>query len=313
MNTISSARSTVCVADPLHDAGLQALRAWARVVYTPERQALDAALDAQGLVVRAPVSEAVLDLMPNLRMIVRCGAGIDGIPTAYAAQRGIVVANTPGANAEAVAEYVFASVLQVARDISGYADALRDGQWQQRGEARERSFELRGRRLGVLGMGAIGQRVAAIGQGFGMAVQATVTTARPLPDCVSSVDIETLFKTSDVLVLCASLTDATRGLVGEAHLLSMPARAVLVNVGRGALIDEAALLSFAANPQRNVALVLDVHHHSPLAAEHPLTHAHLCWPTPHLAGITADAERRMALATNQALAELLAPPAMPAD
>jgi D-3-phosphoglycerate dehydrogenase len=197
---------------------------------------------------------------------------------------------------------VFASVLEVLRDIAGFAKGMRAGDWQRRNQARTHSFELKGLRLGIVGMGAIGQRVAEIGHhGFGMPVQATLMTPRKLPDFVNVVDIDTLAKTSDVLVLCCSLNEATRGLIGAGQLNSMPTGAILVNVARGAVIDEAALLAFASNPDRTVALALDVHHTSPLPQDHPLTHAPLCWLTPHIAGITADSERQMGLMTHRVL------------
>ncbi len=299
------------MADPLHADGLAALATWADAAYAPDRAGLATlGAAAEGLVVRGPVSAEALAAMPRLRAIVRCGAGIDGIPLDYAASRGITVTNTPGANADAVAEYVFAALLQAARDLSAYAAALRTGDWQRRGQAREHSFGLQGRRLGIVGLGEIGQRLARIGHfGFGMQVQATVTTPRALPEHVSAVDIDTLCATSDALVLCCSLTSTTRGLLGEQQLRRLPPHAVLVNVARAAVIDEAALLAFAADPQRRVALVLDVHYSSPLPADSPLNRAPLCWPTPHMAGITADAERRMGLASSQVLERLLGPPA----
>lgn len=301
-------RPLVLVADPVHADGLAALRRWARVAYMPDRADLATpGAGADALVVRAPITEAVLDGMPRLRAIVRCGAGIDGIPQAYAAARNITVGNTPGANASAVAEYVFAALLQAARDLAAYAAALRAGDWQRRLQARERTFDLQGRRLGIVGMGEIGQRVAQAGHfGFGMQVRAAVTTPRPLPDHVQAMDIDTLCRESDALVLCCSLTDRTRGLIGERQLRSLPPHAVLVNVARAAVVDEAALMAFAADPARTAALVLDVHYSAPPPAGSPLHHAHLCWPTPHLAGMTADAERRMGLGTSTVLQRLLA-------
>lgn len=307
MNTNSPKdRPKIVVADPLHPDGLAALQIWSDVTYTPDRSRIGQATQAVALVVRSPISETALSAMPRLRAIVRCGAGTDGIPQGFTSERGIAVANTPGANAGAVAEYVFASLFQVAREVSTYAQALCSGDWLRRSQARHRSFELGGRRLGILGMGEIGQRLARQAHlGFGMQVSATVMTPRPLPDHVQTVDIDTLFRTSDVVVLCCSLNDVTRGVVGATQLRSLPQGAVLVNVARGAVIDEQALLAFAADPRRSAALVLDVHHYSPLPASHPLTQAHLCWLTPHMAGITADAERRMGLATERALARLL--------
>lgn len=297
----------IVVADPVHADGLKALQFWADVTYTPDREQIGQIPDAQALVVRAPVTAEVLCRMPHLKAIVRCGAGIDGIPKHYAEANGIQVMNTPGANSNTVAEYVFGSVLEVLRDIAGYNQGMRSGDWQRRNIARTHSFELKGRRLGIVGMGAIGQRVAEIGHyGFGMPIQATVMTPRTMPDYVSLVDIDTLAQTSDVLVLCSRLDEGTRGLVGSVQLNNMPAGSILVNVARGAVIDETALRAFAADSGRKVALVLDVHHTSPLPLDHPLMHAPLCWLTPHIAGITADSERQMGLMTHRVLAQFFA-------
>lgn len=298
------------VADALHPEGVRRLERWARVSYLPDRAGLRAAgATADGLVVRLPITADELAAMPRLRAIVRCGAGIDGIPQDYTASRRIAVGNTPGANADAVAEYVFAALLQAARNLPAFTAAVRTGDWQARSTGREQSFEWRGRRLGIVGMGEIGQRVARIGHfGFGMQVQASVSTSRALPEHVQPVDIDMLCATSDALVLCCSLTPATRGLIDGRRLRSLPAGGVLVNVARGAVIDEDALLAFAADPRRSVALMLDVFHASPLPPDHPLAHAHLCWPTPHVAGITRDAELRMGAACDRILAQLLAPP-----
>lgn len=304
----------VVVADPIHAQGLAALESWARVLYAPDRLELASlGADAEGLVVRAPIDTETLAAMPKLRAIVRCGAGVDGIPQAYAASRNITVSNTPGANADAVAEYVFAALLQANRGLAAYASALRSGDWQRRIQAREQTLDLHGRRLGIVGMGEIGQRVARIGHfGFGMQVRAAVTTPRPLPEHVRPMAINTLCEESDALVLCCSLTDQTRGLIGERQLRSLPAHAVLVNVARAAVIEESALLAFAADPDRTVALMLDVHYTSPPAVDSPLHHAHLCWQTPHLAGLTADAERSMGLGTSAMLKRLLGKPLLAA-
>jgi D-3-phosphoglycerate dehydrogenase / 2-oxoglutarate reductase len=307
----SGHRPKIVVADPIHPDGVEALRELAEVAYLPQRQGLAEETDAVILVVRAPVTEAVLARMPRLRAVIRCGAGIDGIPAAYAAARGIAVANTPGANANGVAEFVFAALMQVSRNVSGLAEAACRGDWLQRNAAREDTFELEGLRIGIVGMGSIGQRIAEIAhRGFGMTVRATVHTPRVLPAHVEPVDVDALFRTSDAVVLCCSLNDATRGMIGERHLRSLPDRAVLVNVARAAVIDRKALVDFALDAQRRVALVLDVHYDVPLPAGHPLCTAHRCWLTPHVAGMTADSERRMGLATARVAARWLteAPP-----
>ena len=317
-------RPVVLVLDPIHESGLAALAAWADVVHDPERRQWrqpggldDAQRIATGLIVRGPVTADDLARLPNLRCIVRAGAGVDGIPLTVAQARGIEVTNTPGANADGVAEYVFAALLHAARALDRYD--LAHAVWRDRDDARERSFQLRGRRLGIVGMGEIGHRVARIGHfGFGMPVQAALATPRPLPAHVQAVDLATLCATSDVLVICCRLTAQTTGMIGARELALLPAGGLLVNVARGAVIDEQALLDFAASPLRQTALVLDVHHHSPLDAAHPLLRAPRTLLTPHFAALTAESERNVGRAAAASLRERLGPdarlpPASPVD
>jgi D-3-phosphoglycerate dehydrogenase len=308
MNTYSSAAlPVVLILDGIHAEGVEHLKTWAKPVYDPARAHWRSqAREAEGLIVRAPIGRQELEAMPALRAIVRCGAGTDGIPLDYAASRGIVVSNTPGANADSVAEYVFAALLQVARPLAPFDAALRSGDWERRSQARQGSFQLKGCRLGILGMGHIGERVARIGHaGFGMPVQATVATPRALPDHIRAVDLRTLCATSDCLAICCSLTDATRGLIGAPELGLLKPGGVLVNVARGAVIDEAALAAFAADTQRQTTLVLDVFHRAPLPEHHALAASADSLLTPHLAGITRDAEYQMGMACATVMQELL--------
>lgn len=300
-------KPTVCVLDPMHEEGLRLLKTWADLIYDPHRTGTrESRAKSHGLIVRGPISEHDLDAFPLLCAVVRSGSGVDGIPMGYTKKRAITVANTPGANADAVAEYVFAALLLIARQLPNYDAALRNGRWHDRALARDKSFELKARRIGILGMGEIGQRVARIAHaGFGATVQATITSPRPLPLFIKPVDLATLFESSDCVVVCCSLTQATQGLVGMEELASLKPGSVLINVGRGAVINEKALLAYATSPARQTTLVLDVFHQSPLPQDHGLNTATACLLTPHLAGLSTQAEIRMAMACATAIRRLL--------
>jgi len=191
-----------------------------------------------------------------------------------------------------------------SRTMTTYSEG---GDWQGRTSARLQSFQLRGLRLGIIGMGAIGHRVARIGHfGFETSVQATVSSSRELPAHVQAVDLSTLCSTSDLLVVCTSLNDATRGLLGRKELALLPAGGVLVNVARGAVIDEEALVAFANDPERKTFLVLDVFHESPLDPRHSLVASNASLLTPHMAGITREAEREVGFASARVIQALLA-------
>ena len=202
--------------------------------------------DAEAVVVRSGVrlDRAALEAAPNLRLIVRAGAGLDQIDVTCAAERGVRVVVLP-LSADAVAEHAFALLLAVQRKVAWLHRRLREQHWEkQAGVGRQ----LSGHTLGLLGFGRVGRRIAELGQAFRMTVLAH-DRSPDKPDKqeaatrlgVRFVGLDELFSESDAVILQAPLTEQTRGLVGARLLGRMRRDAVLVNVGRGGVVDEAAL------------------------------------------------------------------------
>ncbi len=250
---------------------------------------------AHGLIVRRQLPADLFDAAPALKVVARHGVGLDFIPVEAATQRRIPVLNTPNVNANAVAEYAIAGMLAAARRLHQYNQAVREGRWSVRMAAGASTFELRGRTLGLVGFGAIGSQVAQIATaGFGMQAIAHTRSPGRLPAGIEGVDLAALFARSDYIVLACPLTEQTRGLVDDALLAQVRPGACLINVARGPVIDEAALVR-ALQSGRLGAAVLDVLGEQPLRAGHPLADCPGVLFTPHLAGMTAEAERAMGM------------------
>ncbi|MCW2736859.1 MAG: hypothetical protein JWN97_1503 [Nocardioides sp.] len=180
------------------------------------------------------VDESVLSL-PELELVVRFGSGVDNVDLRAAAEHGVRVANTPGANAPSVAELALGLMFVLGRGLTRMDRASRQGPW-----LRPTGFELGGRRLGLVGLGAVGALVAAKAEALGMEVVAYDPVAPP--GRVRRVGLAELLETSQVVSIHCPLTAQTDGLIGHDELRSMPAGAVLVNTARERIVDEAALV-----------------------------------------------------------------------
>lgn len=271
------------------DTAPDTIRTWAR--------------EADGIIVRSKLPDDICEHAPKLEAMVRHGVGLDFIPVAAATARGIAVANLPGSNAQAVAEYCFAALMHLRRPLSAVDARLRDGGWLAARTAPEGFLELGASTLGIIGVGTIGKRVAAIAQGFGMQVLGTSRSA-PLPPDVERVDLQTLFERSHAIVVTCALTEETRGLVSAALIARMRPDAVLVNVSRGAVIDTTALV--AALQQRRIGgAALDVFDVQPLPADSPLLACQNTLLTPHVAGITATSLRNMSVGAAEEMLRIL--------
>jgi phosphoglycerate dehydrogenase-like enzyme len=180
-----------------------------------------------------PVTAAVLDAGP-LRVVVRLGSGTDNVDQDAARRRGVRVAATPGANARSVAELAIGLLLALARHVVAHDRDVRAGSWSRRV-----GIELAGRRLGVVGYGAVGRQVAAIATALGMEVAASDPLVREAD--VPLVELEDLLASADAVTLHAPLDDTTRGMIGAVQLRRMRRHALLVNTSRGGLVDEQAL------------------------------------------------------------------------
>lgn len=282
----------VVVTEPVHPDALAMLASSGfAVTYGPDCGAaeLDAALHgAEAVLVRtAPLRRAG----PRLRLVSKHGVGVDNIDLTAMRDAGVAVMNTPGANAGAVAEHALALMLALARDLAGLQAAARTG-------TRPGAVAgLEGRRLLVVGHGATGQRVAALGVALGMAV--TVLSPRltgslsPDGHAVAR-DLSAALPQADVLTLHCPLTETTRGLIGAAELAALPRGALVINCARGGLIDDRALAAALGSGHLGGA-GLDVTDPEPLPPDHPLRAAPRVILTPHAAAMSAGAFRRMGM------------------
>jgi phosphoglycerate dehydrogenase-like enzyme len=227
---------------------------------------------------RTPFPAHRLERLPNLRLLVTTGMANAAIDVAAARRQGIVVAGTGGLSAP-TAELTWGLILAVTRHVCAEDRRVRAGGWQ-----RTIGPELSGRTLGVLGLGRLGRRVAAVAQAFEMDVIAWSQNLRSEDAAelgVEAVSKEDLFRRADVLTIHTRLSDRTRGLVTAAELGLMKPGAYLVNTSRGPIVDEAALLA-ALNDGTIAGAALDVYDIEPLPAGHPLRSAPNTVLTPHL-------------------------------
>jgi phosphoglycerate dehydrogenase-like enzyme len=235
----------------------------------------------------AHFTERVLAACPELKMISVWGTGTDNIDLASAARHGVTVCNTPGVNANAVAEHAIALMLAVARRIPKIDREMRAGAWP-----REMLTQLLGKTLGVFGTGAIGLRVIALGRALGMQVlawSARGDAARAAAAGARVADKEEILREADIVTLHLRLTPQTRGFLSEHELSLMKPAAILINTGRGALVERDALLD--ALTQDKISAGLDVFHDEPLQAGDPILALPNVVLSPHNAGQTPEVIR----------------------
>lgn len=250
------------------------------------------AADCDVVVVRAQLPDDIFAAAPRLIGAVRHGAGVDMIPIASATEHGVLVANLPGVNSNAVAEHVLRSMLQLARQAAPMAAQLQArtaGWWRARALA-DAGFELGGRTLGIVGFGHVGQAIARVcAAGLSMRVLAHTRSALSLAAArhAERVPLPELLGASDFVVLACPLTPQTRGLIGAPQLAAMRRGAFLINVARGPVVQEAALIA-ALQSGRLGGAALDVFDTTPLPEDHPYWQMGNVLVTPHVAGITED-------------------------
>lgn len=251
--------------------------------------------EAEALIVRnqTRVTAELLDAAPRLRVVGRLGVGLDNIDLAAARERSVAVTSARNANAIAVAEYVLAAMLHIARNFAAADASVRAGQWDR---AQFGGTELWGRTLGLVGVGEIGRRVAKRAQSFGMTVLGHDPLVGPYDFApaeqeITLLPLDELLARADVVSLHVPLVPATRYLINAEQLSKMRSHAVLINTSRGGIIDEAALLN-ALDSGRLYRAVLDVSEIEPLPVQSPLRTCEAAILTPHVAGLTAEAQER---------------------
>ncbi len=295
----------ILIADPLAEAGLEILREGGAELHQladderPRLAELIAGYDA--IVVRSAtrVDAGLLAAGTGLKVVARAGIGVDNVDVATATERGILVVNAPTANLISATEHTFGLLLALARNIPAANASVRDGKWERK---RFQGLELQGKTLGVVGLGRIGQAVAARARAFEMKVLAydpylDAAVARRLD--IEMLPLEELLGRADVVTLHLPLSEGTRNLIDGERLATMKRGALLVNCARGGVVDDTALLA-ALEEGRLAGAALDVFAQEPPAelalAAHPRVVS-----TPHIGAQTREAQERVATQTARML------------
>ena len=310
MSASNGGSYTVVVADGISESGLRPLLDDKRfkVVVVNDKAALEAALPtADALIVRSAtkVTRELLAKAGNISVIGRAGVGVDNIDQEAATEKGAAVLNAPAGNTVSAAELTMALILSVVRHVAAADRSTRAGEWKR---AKFGGVELRGRTLGLVGAGRIGGEVAKRARAFGMKVIAYdpyLTDERAKDLGVEKVELADVKKQADVVSLHVPLNDQTKNMFGEAQLRELKQGAFLVNVARGGVIDEAALVRVLADGHLGGA-ALDVFDNEPLEKDSPLRGAENLVLTPHLGASTTEAQELVAEEIAEAVRAALA-------
>ena len=269
---------------------------WEVLTHDKLPDGLPAALaDADALVVRSAVQvdEALMEKAPKLRVIGRAGVGVDNIDAEAATRRGVVVMNTPGANAVAVAELTLCLMVALARKVPAANSTMHAGKWEKKSL---QGAELRGKTLGILGLGRVGLEVARRARAFGMEIVGSdpfVSAAIARENGILLVSLDELFAKADYLTLHVGLTPLTGGVINAKTIAAMKKGVRIVNCARGELVDDEALIA-ALSGGHVAGAALDVFTVEPLK-DSPYTALDNVILTPHIAGSTAEAQEAVGI------------------
>ena len=292
-------RMKIVLAEKVSPATLAVFAAepgWEVLTHDQLPDGLAAALaDADALVVRSAVQadDALMASAPKLRVIGRAGVGVDNIDADAATRRGIVVMNTPGANAVAVAELTIGLMLALARKVPVANTGMHAGRWEKKNL---QGTELRGKTLGILGLGRIGLEVAKRAKGFGLEIIASdpfVSAAVARENGIKLVTLDELIAGSDYITLHVGLTPQTTGVINAKTLAAMKKGVRIINCARGELIDDAALVE-ALKSGQVAGAALDFFAVEP-AKDTPYAELDNVILTPHIAGSTAEAQEAVGI------------------
>jgi len=252
------------------------------------------------------INKKIIEASPKLRIISKTGVGVDNIDVSAATEKGILVCNVPGVNSVSVAEHAVALILAVAKDLLVMDKAVRKGEWGKRYSLK--ATELNQKKLGLIGFGSIGRKVAAICQSFQMKILVydpylvSSTIDKLSIDLVSN--LEDLFKKSDIISIHVPYNENTHHLVNSLPLKMVKRGAILVNTSRGQIIDEKALFEALKNGPLSAA-GLDVFEEEPVNISNPLLTLENVIFTPHSAALTKECSARIAVEAAQAVIDVL--------
>jgi D-3-phosphoglycerate dehydrogenase len=300
----------VLLTDPIDESGEELLRArGAEVVLAPEGSPATVkrlAAEADGIITRSKLPDDIFAAAPRVRAVTIHGTGTDLVPLAAANAKGVLVANLPGENAQSVAEYCVMAMLMLARNVTAIAGAMRAQPWDEARKLAMAAREISGLTAGIVGVGEIGARVAKICRnGFGMRVLGNQRRMDRLPPEAEGARLDELVAQADFVVIACPLTPETRHLFDAARLGAMKREAWLINVGRGPVVDETALID-ALHERRIAGAMLDVYEHYRIAPGHPLFALNNVILTPHLAGSTRESRARAAVRAADEMLRMLA-------
>ncbi len=254
-----------------------------------------------------PINARVMDRAPGLKGIIAYGAGYDHVAVEEATRRGVQVCNCRGENAQAVAELTFALLLALMRKINLADPWVRADEWPKAGRALPEwvvGGELRGKTLGLVGVGQIGSRVARIASGFEMKVLAFDPFLKNFPAGITIVSLENLLSLADIFSFHVPLTARTERMMDRQALQKMKPEAVIVNTSRGKVFDEVALVE-ALETQQIKGAALDVFADEPIGWDHPLVKMKQVVLTPHIGALTREAGERLAAAVARQARDIL--------
>jgi D-3-phosphoglycerate dehydrogenase len=291
----------ILVASPIDPDALDELRTRHDVVVAfgaPEDELRRLAVDREAIVFRSGVSisSEVLAAATGLRLLVRAGSGLDNLDLEQVRRRGIALRRVPGPGAQAVAELTFGLMLSLARGITLGDRLLRQGHWAK---SELVGYNLTGKTLGIVGLGSIGSRVAALGSAWGMrpiGCVGTPSVARAAEFAARGIeltDLDGVLAAADFLTVHVPLGAQTRGMIGAAELGRVKPGAFLVNVARGGVVDEEALLRELQPGGRIRGAGLDVHVNEGEGKVSPMADLPNVVLTPHIGAATVDAQREI--------------------
>src|SRR5271157_6428449 len=298
----------VLIAEPMAPAGVELFRSqpgWNIIVAKPKEYAQHLA-ECDALLVRSAVqvTQAVLEKAPKLRVIGRAGVGVDNVDLEAATEAGVLVMNTPGGNAVSVAEHTLALMLAMARHIPQANASTCGGKWEKK---KLMGNELRGKTLGIVGLGSIGREVVKRARAFEMRVVANdpYVTSKLAQDLeVELVSLDALYASSDYISLHVAATPETSGMLSAAAFEKMKPGVRIVNCARGELVDEAALLA-AMECGKVAGVSLDVFSAEPPPAGFPLFASDAVLATPHIGGSTEEAQEIVGVRIAEQVVEYL--------
>jgi D-3-phosphoglycerate dehydrogenase / 2-oxoglutarate reductase len=292
----------ILVTDKLHPNGIAVLQKYATVdekFGLPEAELVKLVPTYDALMVRSgtTVTHAIIEAGIHLKAIGRAGTGVDNVDVKAATEKGVLVVNAPGANAQAAAEMAVALLLAACRNVVTANNSLRAGKWER---SLFTGIEISGKTIGLLGMGAVGKSVAVILKAFGALVlvhDPFLKKEQAQEMGVTRVDLDALYAQSDILSLHVPLNEKTRGMVSSQAFALMKDGVVLVNAARGGIVDENALLQ-ALESGKVRAAGIDVFLKEPVAADSIsaklVAHARVV-ATPHLGASTTESQEKAAV------------------